>query len=364
MENINPKKVVFAIDTNSAGGGERVIATLANYMAGKGHEVFLINSDSTSSFYPINESVKVIKMGLDRSKYGRLRRLIKKYSFFKRFFKEQRPDATVVFLFNMEAPAIIAGIATKTRVYTSVRSTAWAYPKRERMFRRMFYPRIAGVVFQSNNVQKDKDYKKLKNSIVILNPMDDKVSEMVSPVQYEDRRNVIISVARLEKPKNHEMLIRAFYQISKDFPEYNLHIFGEGSLRNQLENIIAELDLEGRVILEGTVSDAIVKNRDAKLFVMSSDYEGFPNALAEALVQGIPSISTDFDTGVAADLIREGKNGWLVKVGDTDELARKIRNALLLKEHLDDIAAESVRVFERVNAKKICEEWEDYIFAE
>lgn len=361
MDNTIPHKIVFAIDTNSAGGGERVIATLANYMVERGYETYLINSDSDSSFYHLNDSVKVIKIGLDREKTSRIRRLYSKYIFLKNFFRENKPDAVVAFLFNMEAPAILAGLKTNTRVYTSVRNAPWSYPPIERTFRKLFYPRIAGVVFQSNKVQKYKDFKHLNNSSVIMNPLDDSVKAMTEPVEYGNRKDIIISVARLEKQKNHEMLIRAFSKIHEEFPGYVLHIFGEGSMRNQLTNLIYDLGLVEKVVLEGAVPGAVVKNRDAKLFVMSSDYEGFPNALAEAMVQGIPSISTDFDTGVASDLICNGRNGWLVAVGDTDDLAKKMRHALLLKEKTNEIAKESVRVFERLSSEKICEEWERFI---
>lgn len=357
------KKIVFAIDTNTAGGGERVIATLANYMCEKGYETYLINSDTSSSFYPINENVIVLKMGLDREKTGRIQRFIKKYMYLKAFFKKNKPEAVVTFLFNMEAPVILAGLATKTRVFTSVRNTAWSYPKKERLFRKHFYPKIAGVVFQSKQVQKFDDFAKLKNSTVIMNPMADDVKAVIQPVPYRERRNVIISVARLEKQKNHDLLIRAFARIANEFPEFELHIFGEGSQRESLQNLIQDLNLEDRVFLKGAVSGAIQKNKDAKLFVMSSNFEGFPNALAEALVYGIPSISTDFDTGVASELIHEGENGWLVDVGDVDGFSDKMRLVLSMGDKTDVVSQKCVRVFEKLNSNVVCKQWEDYVFS-
>jgi len=358
------KKIVFAIDTNTAGGGERVIATLANYMSEKGHETYLINSDSDSSFYPINEKVNVLKMNLDRSRAGRVGRFIKKYSYLKSFFWQKKPDAVVAFLFNMEAPTILAGLATHTRVFTSVRNTVHAYPRHERVFRKRFYPRIAGVIFQSKQVQTHDDFKKLKNSAMIMNPMAGEITDKVCPIPYEQRRNIIISVARLEKQKNHEMTIKAFSQIHPDFPDCELHIFGEGSLRAKLQRMIHELELEDKIILEGAMPGATWKNRDAKLFVMSSDYEGFPNALAEAMVFGIPSISTNFDTGVASELIQEGINGWLVEVGDVEGLASKMRNALLMGEDIDDISKRCTDLYYMINSNTICRQWEEFIFHE
>ena len=356
------KKIVFAIDTNSAGGGERVIATLANYFGAKGYETYLINSDSSSAFYPISPSVTVVKMGLDRGKSGRIRRVLKKYYFLKRFLKEKKPDVLIPFLFNMEAPAILAGLRTKTNVVTSVRNASKAYSKRERRFRRFFYPKIFGVVFQSKVVQQYEDFSHLRNTTVIMNPMVNEITEPMIPVPYCNRRNVVISVARLEPQKNHEMTIRAFAMICEEFPGLELHIFGEGSLRNHLEKLIEELNIKGRVFLEGAVAEATLKNRDAKLFVMASNFEGFPNALAEAMAYGIPSISTDFDTGVASDLIEEGQNGWLVKVGDTMGLADKMRLVLNLQEKTDEVAEDCAKVFFRLRSDVICAQWENFLF--
>ena len=354
-------KIVFAIDTNTAGGGERVIATLANCMSQKGHDTYLINSDSESSFYSISNKVTIVKMELDREQTRKVQRFIRKYRFLKNFFKSNKPDAVVAFLFNMEAPAILAGIMTHTRVFTSVRNAAWSYSKKERLFRRLFYPMISGVVFQSEKVKMYKDYQHLKNTAIIMNPITNDIKKVIQPVPYSERRNIIISVGRLEKQKNHEMLIRAFSMICDKFPDYELHIFGEGSLRTYLIGIIKHLGLESKVTLKGTVSDAILQNRDAKLFVMSSNFEGFPNALAESMIYGIPSISTDFDTGVASELIKEGVNGWLVHVGDIEGLAAKMEYVLSQEEQTDKIANECSKLYNKLNSEVICDQWERFI---
>lgn len=358
------KKIALAIDTNSAGGGERVMATLANYMCNKGYETYFVNSDTSSSFYSIDRRVRIYKMGLDLKYGNRLSRFIKKYLMLVQFFRKEKPDAVIAFLFNMEAPVILAGLTTHTNVFVSVRNSANSYPFIERVFRRFFYPHIKGIVFQSEKVRIHKDFKKLKNARVIMNPISGTIIEKRKPVPFSKRRNVIINVARLDEQKNQALLIKAFSKIENIYPEMELHIFGEGPLHNQLEELIESLNLSGKVFLKGAQKDAIFLNRDAKLFVLSSDYEGFPNALVEAMVEGIPSISTDFDSGVAAELIKNDRNGWLVAVNNVEQLANTISLALKKENQLDEISNESVDLFDLLKAQKICEEWERFVFDE
>ncbi len=358
------KKIVFTIDTNTAGGGERVIATLANFMSIKGYDTTIINSDTDSAFYPLDSKVHVLKMGLDKykGKFTSIRRAVAKYCYLRDYFRREHPDAVVTFLFNMEAPTILAGLKTNIPVFASVRNSAFQYPKYQRLFRKVFYPHIAGVVFQSQRVHDHPDYKKINNYRVIMNPLATEVKENIAPVPYSERNNSIINIGRLNRQKNQDLLIRSFSKVVKAHPELNLCIFGEGNLRNDLQELINSLGLQDKVTLCGSVPNAAEKNRSARLFVMSSDYEGFPNALVEAMVNGIPSICTDFDSGVAAELIENGVNGWLVKVNDIDDLTKTILHAINLKENTDVIAQNGSHVFDLLNAERICSQWEKYIF--
>ena len=98
--------------------------------------------------------------------------------------------------------------------------------------------------------------------------------------------------------KNQKLLIEAFSKIAKEFPDENLVIYGEGELRDTLETQSKKLGLEGRVKLPGTTTNVAEKLSSAKVFVLSSDYEGMPNALMEAMTVGVPVISTDCPCGV------------------------------------------------------------------
>lgn len=358
------KKIVFTIDTNLPGGGERVITTLANYMSHKNHMVTVVNSDTDSNFYLLDDNIEVRKMGLDKialNKLSGIKRFFMKIKYLVKLFQAERPDIVVTFLFNMEAPTIIAGILTGTPVIASVRNGANSYSRGVRIFRKITYPFIKGVVFQSKAVQQHRDFAKLKNGKVIMNPMSSEILDKQIPVKFDQRNNWIINVGRLDEQKNQKLLINAFKVIHDEFPLLELHIFGAGPLERELKELLEQLELNQFVFLEGTMNDAVFKNKNARLFVMSSDYEGFPNALAEALVCGLPSISTKFDSGVAEELITDGVNGFLCKVGDTNDLIEKMRMALSLGKGIDAISEKSVDLYDVLNAETICREWEKFV---
>lgn len=357
------KKICFTIDTNTSGGAERVTSVLANYFAGHTYDVFVINSDRDTHFYEMNDSVHVVKMQLDTSEKGRfasLKRFFQKFNFLRKWIQKEKPDVVVTFLFNMEAPTILAGLLTHTKVFTSVRNSVKAFSKEVNFFRRLFYPKIAGVIFQSQNVMNAPMFRHVKNAKVIMNPLSENKMN-ISPCASRERNNHIISVGRLHSQKNQKMLISAFSMIAEEFCDLELHIYGEGPLRNELQNQIRELALENRVFLEGAVNDAVLLNKDARLFVMSSDYEGFPNALVEAMAVGIPVISTDFDSGVAALLINDSYNGFLCPVGDVNALTEKMRTALNKEIEIDTIVSRAIETVKNLYPEKICAEWEEFL---
>ena len=357
-------KLIFAIDTIGSGGAERVMVTLANYMVSKNHTVILVNADNNEPFFPIDSRVNVRKMNLNWNNHGRIamiKRLIKKYKYLKDLFIKEKPDVVLAFLYNMEIPAILAAIRTHTKIVVSVRSSVNYYPKYVQIFRKLFYPHIKGVVFQSTSVQQTYPFSKLKNSCVIMNPLTSSITSRMIPVDYHSRNNWIITVGRLMPQKNQALLIKAFSQIVDKYPEMELHIFGEGKLRNELEQLIIDLTLTNKVFLEGNVPDAIVKNRNSKLFVMSSDQEGFPNALVEAMVCGLVSLSTKFDTGVAEQLIEDGVNGFLCEVGNLQDMVNQMIRILDLGESLQIVSERAAYLYDLVNTEQICNEWERYL---
>ena len=186
-------------------------------------------------------------------------------------------------------------------------------PAREFEDAKRSYRRADHVVFQSERVKNLFEEKVRAKSTIIRNPIS--VTCFADPVPAKK----IVTVGRYTQQKNHDMLIRAFARFAGDHPGYTLHLYGEGELNGKLRALIDELGLAEKVFLEGFKDDIHQHIRDAKMFVLSSDYEGMSNALMEAMMMGLPCISTAC-TG-SDELLTDGQTGLLVPVGDEQAFA-------------------------------------------
>lgn len=200
-------------------------------------------------------------------------------------------------------------------------------------------------------------YNRIKNKIVISNPID--ISLIPKPIT-EGNTLKICAVGRLMAQKNFSLLINAFYLLKQEANEnVTLTIYGEGVLRNRLENQICSLNLEKSVFLPGKSNDVLNEIKDSTIFVMSSDYEGF-NALLEAMAVGLPVISTDFPTGTARELIHK-ENGIIVPCGDKIALKNAMLELLNDKAKREKMRKNNLYVRDKYSVEKICRQWEEAI---
>lgn len=194
----------------------------------------------------------------------------------------------------------------------------------------------------------------------------DVISNAINPdfikPHYEGvRRPHIVTAGRMTKQKNQELLIRAFSKIANCFPDVGIEIYGEGPEEQNLRNAIKELGLLERVKLCGYTCRLGDQIKDAKLFVLSSDYEGMPNALMEAMALGLPSISTDCDGGGARFLIENERNGLLVPKNNVDALAEAMRRMLSDHEFAKQCGREAHKICGQLAPEKIYGEWKTFI---
>ena len=169
-------------------------------------------------------------------------------------------------------------------------------------------------------------------------------------------KNAFISFCRLEPQKNLSMAIKAFAKFYKNHPEYEYHIFGNGELKEELEQQIQDSDLNGVVKIFPFKKNILQEAKNYRMFILSSDYEGLSNSMIEAVSMGMPSICTDCPIGGAKMVIHNGINGFLVPVGDCDGMAKAMDNASDIA-YCSKVSENAKKTAERFSEKRIVNEW-------
>ena len=347
---MNNKKIVFFIGTLGNGGAERVVSILTRKYITMGLPVEIVLYYDEEPFYDIHPDVKITYI----ERETKSKKLLKNVRWLRRYFI-QNADVVVSFLAQFNMIALAAAFGTKIPVVVADRNDPRHMPKQGpvRIARNWLYRLADTVVVQT---QHNKDYfsKSLqKKCQIIYNPVD--IQEQKGLALRTDKKRRIVSAARLMKQKNQLMLIDAFAQIKKNFPDYTLTIYGEGPFRETLEKRIEELGLGDSVSLPGKVQNVFDCIADADLFVLSSNFEGMPNALIEAMCLGLPVISTKVSG--ATDLIEHGKNGLLTDVGNTQQMVECMGQMLADAQLRSSCASNALEINERLQVDRIVGQW-------
>ena len=170
-----------------------------------------------------------------------------------------------------------------------------------------------------------------------------------------------MGVCRLDENKKHSMLIHAFSKIADEYPTVRLIFYGEGELRTKLEMLIAEKGLTDRISMPGNVNDIADRIGKARIFTLTSNTEGMPNSIMEAMALGIPVIATDCPCGGPAALIEQGVNGLLVPVGDAFALADAFRRIFEDREFEQKLRENARRITKTLAPEQVNKQWEDYL---
>ena len=334
-------KIVYCIDSISGFGGIQKITVLkAGLLADiPGNEVWIIRADSsgTVQFY-ISPKVKVIDLHIDyyaddwKSKWHVLKGIFIKRRLHKARLKTHlraiAPD--IVISVGQSEKNILPRIKGQwksireyhfQRKYRILHATgpfnkvlAWAGDLYERLFSLKLYDRIVLLT------EEDKRLNWQGNNKVTVIPNPISVNSSGKPNLQIHR---VISVGRLTKPKNYPSLVRAFAIVVRKHPDWVLDIFGSGNEEGIIKKEISLNGLENKVRLQGASGKVEEEMRNASIFAMTSVYEGLPLVLLEAISCGMPVTAYACPCG-PKDIITDGKDGFLVPIGDEKLLAEKI----------------------------------------
>lgn len=351
-------KILFYINQIYEGGAERVITQLASSFAEAGDEAILVTSFKHEGEYSLSD--KVVRLSLEKQQLqqSRIKRNVSRISKLRKIVKAQKPDVVLSFMQEPNFRMLVATFGLSCKKVVSVRND----PAREysgkvgRLVGKVLMPLLAdGCVFQTHQAM-DWFPKRLQRK-------SDVIPNAVNPVFFNTKKSSAnaywVAVGRLAEQKNYPMMIRAFAEVIKEYPDEQLRIYGEGPMRNELQHMIESFGMSNNIALQGQSSNIPSVLADAKGFLMTSDYEGMPNALMEAMAVGLPCVATDCPCGGSAELIDDQVGGVLVTVGDHEDMAAKI--IMLLESPALQIGAKARARMEGIRPDLVFEAWRQYI---
>ena len=354
-------KVAIINTSLRRGGSERVTVILAEHLnkIGVNTEIITIYKDEDEYSFPNNIKRHIVLNNEERKK-NKFLKIFLSNKRIRNIIKERNIDTFIIMDLPLYTYSIPSTLFLDTRVIVSERNDPASYSgsKIIKISSRFLMKFADGFIFQTNDAKNFYgDFLKGRGT-VIHNPF---VGENIPEIHTGVKDKEIVTMGRLYPQKNQKILIEAFFNIAKKIPDYRLVIYGEGPLREDLEKQIKRYKMEDRISLPGNFIDVHDRIKKAALFVMTSNFEGMPNALIEAMAMGIPCISTDCPCGGPRELIRNGVNGILIPVNDTKSLEVAMIKVLLDNDLSESISKNSIKIREELNVEKICNEWINYI---
>lgn len=359
-------KILFFTPTLGGGGAERTVIQLANSFSEKNLNIHLsvcdLNGLNAKLLSEVSPEVKLINFDC-----GRVANAIKPL---KLIMQEEQYDCIVV---TQTHTNIIAAFAKKiARVQTSLIFREVSTPSKNlktqgllkfilKILVNFTYPMAQQVVCVSKGVEMDfRDYYNYKknNLTTIYNPILDDIyfEKLKAPVNhcfFNEKNKVILAVGRLTEAKNFGFLIRSFKILHDQYPDTRLIILGEGELRAEFELLVQKLDLKDVVDLPGFDSNPYAYFKYASLFVLSSNWEGLPGVLIQALASKVKVVSTNCPSG-PMEILDNSKYGLLVECNDQIGMSKAMQKVIFedYVEYSEADFAAHIQQFHKVTVLK------------
>lgn len=386
------KEIFFIIKVMLGGGAERVISLLSRAAADKGYSVTVILTHQSKKDAVLHDGMngieivslpdetenvsvpavipKIImlwarllgKLGF-REKSSVLKYKSRNYTLIKAlrgYFKAHPKCSAVAFLYDSIFLSLLAKRKSNRLIISERGDPAQSLGNATTMaFIKSEFCKADGFVFQSPDVQKWYEMNSPVRGKVIFNPV-----KLDLPEAFDgERKKRIVNFCRVSAQKNLIVLVDAFAEFHKDFPDYELDIIGDpvgNDAEGYIEKVNAHISASGLdefIHVLPSRKDIHSAIRDYAMFVSSSDFEGMSNSMLEAMAIGLPCVCTDCPAGGARAVIRDGENGLLTPVGDAHALFLAMKKIAENPEFAKQLSANSVLVKENQSVKKITEEW-------
>lgn len=359
------RKIAFHLNCLEQGGAERVVTNLANQFAKNGYQVVIATEWYGENEFQPDEKVRRVHVGLkeeDQDKH-RIIQFFLRVKYLKEFLKKEKPDILIPFARKAIYRGLMAAYFMKIPVLISIRTDPAGHYEEisDKIQIPLLFPRADGCVFQTEGARDFFAPRLQKNSRIILNPIHPKYIGVPMPGK---RNKTVVQSGRLVDFKNQPMLIQAFVNVHRKHPEYDLKIYGGDSFdgtKEILEALITENHAEDYIHLMGA-SDALEKElRDAALFAFTSDWEGLPNALMEAMALGLPIVATDCPCGGPRTIMTNEVDGLLIPIKDQQALEDGINRLIEDTDLAERLGRQARKIADKANGEAVFEQWKEYI---
>lgn len=335
--------LIFIINSlEDRGGTERVASLLANELSTFYRITVLSRQVNTlDNAYYLNDRVTDIKF------QGNSWHFINQC---KQYISNSHPDIVIIHTMSkLTSALLVSGIKAKniwSLEHISYDFHSWIF----KQLRKWLYSKLDRIITLTNDDA--VNYKQFSNNVkIIANATPLKVKKS----SYQNNSKTIVSIGRLTYQKGYDYLIEAWSLVESNYPEWSLHIYGEGEDRKKLEQMIVNHELSN-VSLKGITNNIQNVYDNAAFYVMSSRFEGFGMVLIEAQSRGLPIVSFDCPSG-PAEIISGDINGYLVENGSIEMLAERI-GYLIDNEYIRQVfSANALISAKRFEPQQIINQW-------
>ncbi|WP_332032326.1 glycosyltransferase family 4 protein [Kaistella sp.] len=369
------KKLLYVIGSlENSGGSERALTGRVNYLVENyDYDITIVttNKNSLKSYYPINPKVKLVNIPISFAKNT----LAEKLEYI--FFNSHKEEKELYEYINEHKFDICSSLGAESFLYKGNNGHSFYKIKENRFtYKKLLRDNVRSIgkkiwrYFRFRNavmVQKkmdcsvtltkeDADFwsKYLKKIVVMPNFID---TENIESSELENK--IVIAVGRLEVEKDFESLIESYFLVAHKYPEWKLHIYGDGSLKSKLQDLINEKKLTDKVILKGSVKNIYEQYLHSSIYVHTAVYEGFGLTILEAMAHKLPVVAFESVGGVKV-LVKDNENGFLIKNRDRVLLAEKIGKLISDNELRNAMGAKSQTIAHEYSVENIMEKWHQF----
>jgi GalNAc-alpha-(1->4)-GalNAc-alpha-(1->3)-diNAcBac-PP-undecaprenol alpha-1,4-N-acetyl-D-galactosaminyltransferase len=357
-------RIVLVIWNIGCGGAERVLSILANDWASRNWDIHILTLESknTPIYHKLHPSITIHPVGYDAPADAGVRRHLRIPVTIRLMsaIRDLRPDAIVSFMDSTNIKVLLSTLGTKIPVFVCEHCDPRTRPigPLNELLRRCLYPLASSVVALSNDALSFFSPGIQARGSVIPNPVLAPPSDCVAVTRHDPKSpKRLISIGRLCPVKRFDRLIAAFGCVASLHPSWSLQIWGDGPDRKSLQKLITDLHLDAKIKLCGLTDNAYQALAAADLFALTSETEGFPMALCEAMACGLPVISMDCPSG-PRQVIRSGVDGILTPNNDMKAFTSALDRLMAHQEERSLLASRAPDVIIRFSVASVMHQWD------